>query len=132
MCVCACVRACPPCPLYNVCAFVHVPMSTVHCVLQGVFWCALCVCCPVSVPAISERPLQLPYFHSGRKWHHLKEVNKDLVGQKVLVRGRVHNTRGTGGWGVEVWLNDPVNQPRQRSMHSNFQVYKIPYELKGI
>jgi aspartyl-tRNA synthetase len=33
---------------------------------------------------------------TGRKWLRLKELTKDLVGQKVLVRGRVHNTRGTG------------------------------------
>lgn len=35
-------------------------------------------------------------FQSGRKWVPLKDVTETFVGQEVLVRARIHNSRGKG------------------------------------
>ena len=36
------------------------------------------------------------YLPVGRKWTPVKNLTSDLVGSTVLVRGRLHNSRGTG------------------------------------
>ena len=36
---------------------------------------------------------------AGRKWTAVRELGLDKANETVLVRGRVHNRRGTGGCG---------------------------------
>ena len=38
---------------------------------------------------------------SDKVWTHVHELKATLVGQTVLVRTRIHNSRGTGGCGLD-------------------------------
>jgi hypothetical protein len=42
------------------------------------------------------QPLNQSQARENKKWTHVEELNPSLAGCQVLLRGRVHNSRGTG------------------------------------
>ncbi|KAG2492339.1 hypothetical protein HYH03_009289 [Edaphochlamys debaryana] len=46
--------------------------------------------------AYGDYPMVQSQGQTGRKWTHVEDLSPALVDQKVLVRGRIHTTRGKG------------------------------------